>query len=72
MTDTTLRPVATAYEAREICDLAREHGLESWAGGDKSLYVRLAWRHISRREVGWSDDADPADALLHLRSSTGP
>jgi uncharacterized protein len=56
----------------EVFDLARAHGLESWAGGDKSLYVQLVWRHISGREVGWSDDADSADALLHLRSSTGP
>lgn len=56
----------------EVTTVAREHDLDSWAGGDKSLYVRLAWRHISGREVGWSDEADSADALLQLRSSTGP
>jgi hypothetical protein len=56
----------------EVTSVAREHALDSWAGGDKSLYVRLAWRHISGREVGWSDEADSADALLQLRSSTGP
>ena len=56
----------------DVDNVAREHGLESWAGGDKSLYVRLVWRHISGREVGWNDEADPADALLHLHPSTGP
>ena len=56
----------------EVEALARDNGLESWAGGDKSLYVRLGWRHISGREVGWNEGSDPADALLRLRASTGP
>jgi hypothetical protein len=56
----------------EVNDVARDRGLESWAGGDKSLYVRLTWRHISGREVGWSEESDSGGALLHLRTSTGP
>ena len=56
----------------EVEALARGNGLESWAGGDRSLYVRLGWRHISGREVGWSEGSDPAEALLRLRASTGP
>jgi uncharacterized protein len=56
----------------EVEEFARERGLESWAGSDKSLYVRLTWRHISGREVGWNDESASADAALHLRTNTGP
>jgi nitroimidazol reductase NimA-like FMN-containing flavoprotein (pyridoxamine 5'-phosphate oxidase superfamily) len=56
----------------EIRELARGRGLTSWAGGDKSLYVRLVWRHMTGREVGWGVDSDPMDLLLQLRPTTSP
>ena len=56
----------------EIQELARGAGLRSRAGGDRSLYVRLVWSHMTGREVGWEAGAVPTEIVLLMHPSTAP
>ena len=74
------RAVQPVEDPDELAPIKRTWDPRPWAGGDRPLYVRLAWDELAGRRLGhgWTHEASarPSDAALmtpaHWSAPIGP